>query len=413
MRLSSRVMSLPASSTLAVTAKAQALRREGVDVISFAAGEPDFPTPPVVVDAAVAALKAGQTRYGPVPGDPETREVIARKFATENGLPGVTRDHVVVSSGGKHSLALLLQALIDPGAGLDEVLLPVPAWVSYAPMTQLAGGRVVEIRTRADRDFKMTPEDLRRAITPRSRVLIINSPSNPCGTMYTPEELREIGAAVAEAARTVAPELVVISDELYEKILFGGIAHFSIGSMPEIAERTITVNGLSKAYAMTGWRVGYFGGSGTFGLQVAKAVATLQSQSTTAIPTFIMPAVRTALTQCADDVERMRRAFGDRAQIAYSLISGVPGVVCPKPTGAFYLFPDIGAHFGKASAGGRAITSAASFAEALLEEQRVAVVPGEDFGSGGERCFRLTFACSEKDIREGIRRINEFVGGLG
>lgn len=412
MRLSARVMTLPASSTLAVTAKAQALRREGVDVVSFAAGEPDFPTPPVVIDAAVAALKAGQTRYGPVPGDPETREVIARKLTSENGIPGVTRDHVVVSSGGKHSLALLLQALIDPGAGLDEVLLPVPAWVSYAPMTQLAGGRVVEIRTRADRDFKMSPEDLRRAITPRSRVLIINSPSNPCGTMYTPEELREIGAAVAEAARTVAPELVVISDELYEKITFGGIAHFSIGSMPEIAERTITVNGLSKAYAMTGWRVGYFAGSGAFGLQVAKGVATLQSQSTTAIPTFIMPAVRTALTQCAHEVERMRRAFAERAQIAYSLISGVPGVVCPRPTGAFYLFPDIVAHFGKTSTGGRAITSAASFAEALLDEQRVAVVPGEDFGSGGERCFRLTFACSEKDIREGVRRIKEFVGGL-
>ncbi len=412
MRLASRVESLPPSSTLAVTARAKELAREGVDVISFAAGEPDFSTPQMVVEAAVSALRGGQTRYGPVPGDPESRRVIAEKLTRENRIPGVTADHVVISSGGKHSLALLFQALIDAEAGMDEVLLPVPAWVSYAPMTTLAGGRVVEIPTTSANDFKMTPGQLERAITSRSRILVINSPSNPCGTMYSPEELRAFAQIIADAARTRAPDLVVISDELYEKIVFGGIDHFSIGSVPAIADRTITVNGLSKAYAMTGWRVGYFAGSGAFGLKVAKGVAKLQSQSTTSIPTFIMPAVTAALTKCEGEVARMREAFAARATIAYSLVAGIPGVVCPQPTGAFYLFPDVSAHFGKKSAQGREITWAAAFAEALLEEQRVAVVPGEDFGSGGEKCFRLTFACDEKSIREGIGRIRAFVEGL-
>lgn len=415
MQTSLRVRALKPSATLAVNAKAAALKAQGVDVLSFATGEPDFDTPEAIKMAAWEALRGGQTKYCPVPGDPATRKVLAEKLTRENGIPDCTADHIVISSGGKHNLYNLFQCLLDAprdGEAAQEVLLPVPAWVSYTPQVQLAGGKVVELLTTAAGDFKITAEQLKKAITPKSRVLVINSPSNPCGTMYSPEELKAIGRVVAEAAKTVAPELVVISDELYEKVIFGGVPHFSLGSMPEIAERVITVNGLSKAYAMTGWRIGYQGGSGAFGLAIAKACATLQSQSTTAIPTFILPAIRTAITQCEADVERFRQAFAQRAELIYGLAKKVPGMVCPQPTGAFYLFPDISAHFGKASAGGKKIGSAMEWAAALLEEQHVAVVPGEDFGSGGEKCVRISFACSDDAIRKGMGRIGEFVGGL-
>lgn len=415
MQTSFRVRALKPSATLAVNAKAAALKAQGVDVLSFATGEPDFDTPEVIKKAAWEALCAGQTKYCPVPGDPATRKVLAEKLTKDNGIPNCTADHVVISSGGKHNLYNIFQCLLDApkdGDAAQEVLLPVPAWVSYAPQVQLAGGKVVELLTTAAGDFKITPDQLKRAITPRSRVLVINSPSNPCGTMYTPDELKAIGRVVAEAAKTIAPELVVISDELYEKVIFGGVPHFSLGSMAEIAERVITVNGLSKAYAMTGWRIGYQAGSGAFGLAMAKACATLQSQSTTAIPTFILPAIRVAITQCDGDVERFRQAFAQRAELIYGLAKKVPGMVCPRPTGAFYLFPDISAHFGKTSAGGKKINSAMEWAAALLEEQHVAVVPGEDFGTGGEKCVRISFACSDEQIRKGMGRIGEFVGGL-
>lgn len=417
MQTSFRVRALKPSATLAVGAKAAALKAQGVDVLSFATGEPDFDTPSAIKQAAWEAMQAGQTKYCPVPGDPATRKVIAEKLTRENGIPECTPDHIVISSGGKHNLYNLFQCLLDaPTSGVGEpaqdVLLPVPAWVSYAPQVQLAGGKVVELLTTAADDFKITAEQLKRAITPRSRVLVINSPSNPCGTMYSPDELKAIGRVVAEAAKTVAPELVVISDELYEKVIFGGVPHFSLGSIPEIAERVITVNGLSKAYAMTGWRVGYQGGSGAFGLAVAKGCATLQSQSTTAIPTFILPAIRAAFALCDADVERFRQAFAHRAELIHGLAKRVPGMVCPRPTGAFYLFPDVSAQFGKTSAGGKKINSAMDWAAALLEERHVAVVPGEDFGTGGERSVRISFACSDEQIRKGMERIGEFVAGL-
>ena len=415
MRVSKRTLDLTPSATLAVSAKAALLAKAGVDVIPFAAGEPDFDTPEPIKRAAIEALLGGMTKYCPVPGDAETRAVIADRLTRVNGIPGVTPDHVVISSGGKHSLYQVFQALIDPpetGAPPWEVVLPTPAWVSYRPQAELAGARVVEIPTAPATDFKITPDQLRIAITPRTRAVIINSPSNPCGTMYTPEELRALGRVVAEAAVSAAPDIVVISDELYERLVFGGVPHFSIGSMPEIAERVITVNGLSKAYAMTGWRVGYFAGSGAFGLAVAGAVKKLQSQSTTSIASFILPAIRVALRDCDGDVERMRQAFATRAEIAFAAVREMPGVVCPKPTGAFYLFPDVSAHFGKTSAKGASVVSAMTFAAALLEEEHVAVVPGEDFGAGGEKCVRITFALAEDRLREGLTRMARFIAGL-
>lgn len=410
-----RLATLRPSSTLAVNARAQAMRAQGVDVLSFAAGEPDFDTPARIKEAAIAALREGMTKYVPIPGDPVTRSVIAEKLARENGIPNVTPDHVVLSNGGKHNLYLLLQALIDPhapGEPAQEVLLPTPSWVSYAPQVELSGGRVVELPTTPENDFKITPAQLRAAITPRSRVLILNSPSNPCGTMYTPDELRALAHVVVEASATTAPDLVVLSDELYEKIVYAGIPHLSIGSIPEIAERTITINGMSKAYAMTGWRIGYSAGSGAFGLQVAKALCAMQGQTTTHITSFTLPAIRVALTECAAEVEQMRQAFARRAELTYKLVRRVPGLLCPRPTGAFYVFPDVSAHFGKRSAKNVAIGSAAAFCEALLDEHHVAAVPGEDFLGWGVRCVRFSFACSEEQIERGLERLGAFVAGL-
>lgn len=415
MRLSARVQAIKPPVTLAMTARAAELRAAGVSVVSFAAGEPDFDTPEPIKQAAVQSLARGETKYAPIPGDPETRRVLADKLARENHIPGLTPDHVVVSTGGKHSLYQLFQALIDaPAAGEKpaEVIIPVPAWISYEAQAQLAGGRCVEVLTGASSNFTMTPEQLEAAITPRSRVLALNSPSNPCGTMYTPAALRDIARVVARAAASIAPDLVVISDELYEKITYGGVEHLSIGSIPEIAERVITVNGLSKAYAMTGWRVGYFACPGAFGLSLAKAVGRLQGQSTTSIPSFILPAVREAILHGGSDVERMRAAFARRAALAYDLVTAIPGLECPRPTGAFYLFADISVHFGKSTPGGRRIGSAMDFAQALLDDAHVAVVPGEDFGRGGERCIRITFAASDADIREGMARLARFVADL-
>lgn len=411
MQLSRRVQSLRPAATVAVSNRAKELCRKGVPVLSFGAGEPDFDTPPRIKQAAIDALNAGLTKYAPAAGDPETRAVIAEKLTRENGIPDCTAQHVVIAGGGKHALYLLFQALLDPPAPGEkpwEVLLPVPAWVSYDPMARLAGGEVVELGTTPQNDFKITPQQLEAAITPRSRVLLLNSPSNPCGTMYTPDEIRALAAVVERAAKTVAPDLVVISDEIYEKIIYGGIEHLSLGSIPGIAARTITMNGMGKAYAMTGWRVGYLAGSGEFGLQVAKATEKLIGQMTTSIAQFVFPAVRTAITQCADDVEQMRRAFARRAELIYSLSKEIPGWVCPRPTGAFYLFPDISAYLGKTSPGGRPLKAALDVGEALLEECQIAVVPGEDFGGCGHRHIRLSFACSDEQIREGMKRMAEF-----
>lgn len=316
--LSRRVTTLKPSVTVAFMNRAKAMQHAGQDVLSFAAGEPDFDTPQVIKDAAIQALLAGQTKYMPTLGDPETRAVIAKKLREENGIGGCTPEHITIGAGGKHSLFVAIHCLFDPpapGEAPPECVLPVPAWVSYVPIVELAGGKVVEVPTTVESDFKATPEQIAAAITPRTRLVILNSPSNPCGTMYTPDELRAIATVIDHAARTVAPNLVVLSDELYEKIVYAGINHFSIGSVPEVAERTLTLNGLSKAYGMTGWRIGYTGSSGEFGLRLTRAMGTLQGQMSTNITSFTYPAIRAALTQAAPQVEVMRRAFAQRAEV--------------------------------------------------------------------------------------------------
>jgi aspartate aminotransferase len=415
LKIAKRVATLVPSATVAVANRAKAMRRDGLDVLSFAAGEPDFDTPDRIKAAAIEALEAGQTKYMPTLGDPETRGVIAEKLRRENGLDGVTGDHVAISAGGKHSLFVACHCLLDParpGEAPQEVILPVPAWVSYAPIAELAGGRIVPVETTPEAGFRMSPAQLRAAITERSRLLILNSPSNPCGTMYSRVELEALAAVVADAAASIAPDLVVLTDEIYEKIVFDGHEHFSIGSVKSIADRTLTINGLSKAFAMTGWRIGYAAAPGEFGRRLINAMGTLQGQMTTNITSFSYPAIRVALTSCADDVERMRSAFEKRAVLVHKLSNAIDGFRSPRPEGAFYVFPDVSAHFGRTSPAGRPFKTALDFAESLLEEALVACVPGEDFGGCGGNHIRLSFACSEAQIEKGFERIDRFVGGL-
>lgn len=419
-------MGLKAPATLAMMGRAKAMTRAGIDVVNFGVGEPDFDTPQMIRAAAIAALNAGQTHYVPTIGDAETRTIIAEKLSRENGIAGLSAEHVAISTGAKQSLYLVVQSLVggearqrggetarqDQERSDDEVLLPTPSWVSYAPIVELAGGRVVELPTSAAGGFKITPAQLQGAITARSRLLLLNSPSNPCGTMYSAEELRALAAVVADAARTVAPDLVVVVDEIYEKIVFGGIPHFSIGSVASVAERTVTINGMSKAFAMTGWRVGYAAAPGEFGTSLIKAIDALQGQMTSCITSFVYPAIRVALKECAADVERFRQAFETRAGLIYGLVQGVPGLKCVKPTGAFYVFPDVSALFGKRTPKGARVGSSVDFATALLEEGHVAAVPGEEFGGCGVNHIRLSFACSEVEIRKGMERVAKFVGAL-
>jgi aspartate aminotransferase len=414
-QLSPRVINLKPSVTIAFMNRAKGMKAQGLDVLSFAAGEPDFDTPQPIKDAAIAALNAGQTKYMPTLGDPATRQAIADKFTNENGIPGLTADHITIGSGGKHSLFVACHVLFDfpaPGTAPHECVLPVPAWVSYAPLVELAGGKVVEVPTTVKTGFKASAEQIKAAITPRTRLVILNSPSNPCGTMYTPEELKAIGRVVHEASQTIAPDITILSDELYEKIVYGDVKHFSIGSMPEIADRVITLNGLSKAYGMTGWRVGYTAMPGEFGRKFTNAMATYQGQMSTNITSFVYPAIRTALKDCAPQVEMMRRAFANRAQIINARLAKIAGVINAPATGAFYAFPDVSSYFGRVTEGGRKVGSALDMCNAMLEENLLAFVPGEDFGGCGGNHVRISFACSEEQINKGIDRFEEFLGNL-
>jgi aspartate aminotransferase len=402
MDISTRARNIPPSSTLAITAKVRAMKAAGQDVIGFGAGEPDFTTPPLICEAAEAALAGGMTHYVPTPGTPEAREAVAAKLRDENGID-CTADHICINNGAKFTVFLALQALLDPG---DEVVLPTPAWVSYKPMIELAGGAMVEVATDATSSFKMTPQQLDDAITPRTKVLLLNSPSNPCGTMYAPDEVHALVAVLERH-----PHVTVVSDEIYERLVYGDEPNLSMGSLPSMRDRVVTINGLSKSFAMTGWRIGYACAPADDGALI-KAMNKLQSQMTSSITSFTMPAVVAALTDGRSEVERMRTVFAGRAALIHELVSKWEGVVCPRPTGAFYIFPDISFCFGRVSPGGVRIESAMEFAEALLEETGVAVVPGNDFLGPGSRHVRMSFATSEDLITEGCRRMQEWLGQL-
>ena len=399
---------LKPSATLAVSALVRRLRAEGRDVIGFGVGEPDFETPDNIKQAAIDALRAGETRYMPVAGEPKARQAIAEKLQRENGI-ACSPDDVVITVGAKHALYLALQCLLDPDDE-REVIVPTPAWVSYRPMIELAGGRVVEVPGALDNDYKITPAQLKAAVTPRTAVLMINSPSNPCGTMYDPDELRALAEVVEPHG-----QVTILTDEIYEKIIYGEAEHFSLGSIGAIADRVVTINGLSKAYAMTGWRIGYAcaPGSKSADASLAKAMAKIQGQMTSNITSFCYAAIVEALANGASSVEQMRQAFAERARLMYDRVTAMPGLRCPRPTGAFYVFPDVSAYLGKRSPAGRAIDSSSDFAEALVEEAGVGVVPGAAFGDAGEGHVRLSFACSTEQIEEGCRRLDEWLRTLG
>ncbi|MFB0986771.1 MAG: pyridoxal phosphate-dependent aminotransferase [Phycisphaerales bacterium] len=406
MKCSARVRSLRGSATLAVTARAKALRAEGRDVIGFGAGEPDCDTPDFVKQAAVDSLHAGHTKYAPTPGTTDLREAIAKRMREHNRID-CKAEHVVVTVGAKHAAYEVMQCLVDPG---DEVVIITPAWLSYRPMIELAGGIVVECAAPIKQGFKTNPDALRAAMTDRTVAVIVNSPCNPTGVCYSRDELTALAMVIAEH-----PTATLISDEIYEDLVYAEISTdavaFSPGSIPELAERTVTLNGLSKSMAMTGWRIGWAVAPGDGG-EVAKAMTRLQSQMTSGIATFLMPAAAKAVEHQSETSGAMRSVFVARAKLVSGLLGEIDRFKTVPPSGAFYAFPDISSCFGLVSPAGRRIDSAATFAEAILEEKEVAVVPGEDFGEIARDHIRLSFACNEDQIRAGLRRISDWVGSL-
>ena len=384
MELAARVDRVSPSITLAISAKAKAMQNEGIDVCSFSAGEPDFPTPKHICEAAKTALDEGKTRYGPAVGELELREAIASKLQQDNNL-NYTADNIIVTDGGKFSLFNLIQVLIESG---DEVIIPSPYWLSYPEMVKLADGTPVIVDTAAENDYKITPEQLERAITPKTKLFVFNSPSNPTGTVYTPDEVRALAEVVVDR------DILVVSDEIYEKILYDDAKHLSIGSInDEIFARTITSSGFAKSHSMTGWRVGYAAAP----LEILQAMAKIQGHSTSNVCTFAQYGAIAALESSQECVQEMLRAFSERRSYMYQAINDIPSLSCPKPNGAFYLFVDI-SKTGKKSL---------EFCEELLEVKQVAAIPGVAFGM--DNCIRFSYATDMDTIKEGVKRLSEFV----
>jgi len=396
-QLARRIRQIPPSATLALNAKANALKAQGVDVVNFGVGEPDFDTPDHIKQAAVAALESGFTRYTPVGGIPELKEAIIQRFEEDLGL-SYRPAEIMVSCGGKHALYNLFQVLFDPG---DEVVVPAPYWVSYPPMLMLAEAVPVIIPTREENGFKLTPEELRERLTPRTKGLILNSPSNPTGMVYSRPELEALAEVV------LAHDLVVISDDIYNRIIFDGLEFVNLAMLaPELKARTFVLNGVSKTYAMTGWRIGYAAGPEA---AIAAAV-NLQSQSTSNPTSIAQKASVAALRGPQDFVARMVGEFAWRRDDIYQRLLAIPGVTTPKPEGAFYIFPNFSAYYDRLKpAPGQSRSQA--LAEYLLEEARVAAVPGAEFGE--DACIRLSYATSRERIATGLARIREALEKLG
>jgi aspartate aminotransferase len=384
MKLAARVSQVTPSITLAIAAKAKAMKAEGIDVCSFSAGEPDFDTPAHIKAAAAKALDEGKTKYGAAAGEPKLREAIAHKLQKDNHLD-YKPENVIVTNGGKHSLYNLIVALIDPG---DEVIIPSPYWLSYPEMVTLVGGKSVIVPTDASTGYKITPEQLRKAITPKTKLFVLNSPSNPTGMVYTPEEIKALAEVVVDA------DIYVVSDEIYEKILYDGAQHISIGSLgKEIFNRTLISNGFAKAYSMTGWRLGYLAGP----VDIIKAASSIQGHSTSNVCTFAQYGAIAALEDSQDCVEEMRQAFAKRRQVMLDRLNAIPGLSTAKPDGAFYLFPDIS----------KTGLKSLEFCDALIEEHKVAVIPGIAFGADDN--IRLSYATDLATIEKGLDRLEKFV----
>lgn len=397
MAISERAKRTNPSPTLAVTSRAKRMKAEGIDVISFAAGEPDFDTPQNVKDAAIKALQEGFTKYTPSSGIVELKQAICAKLKRDNGLD-YAASQIVVSNGAKHSIYNAILALCNPG---DEVIIPTPYWVSYPEMVQLADGVSVFVQTDEATGFKITPDMLRKAITPKTKILILNSPSNPTGAVYDRSEIEDIAHIAVENG------FYVISDEIYEKLVYDGREHVSIASFgDDIKKLTVTVNGLSKSHSMTGWRVGYTASE----QEIADAMERIQDNTTSNPVSFVQRGALEALNGPQDSVEMMAREFDRRRRVMVNGLNSIPGIVCPEPGGAFYVFPNISALIGR-SFGQWAITGAETFADYLLNgDAKVAVIPGTGFGADAN--IRLSYATSMEAIEKGIERIREAVSKL-
>jgi len=387
MKIADRVNILTPSLTLAISAKAKAMKAEGIDICSFSAGEPDFDTPVHIRDAAKLALDQGKTRYGPTAGEPQLREAIAQKFQRDSGL-NYQPTNVIVTNGGKHSIFNLVLALVNPG---DEVIIPAPYWVSYPEMVKIAGGKPVIVPTTEETGYKITPAQLRSAITEKTKLFVMNSPSNPTGMVYSLSELEELAAIIVEK------DILVVSDEIYEKIVYDDTKHFSIASLnPEIYRRTLISNGFAKAYAMTGWRVGYLVGAE----EIIKACNLIQDHATSNVCTFAQYGAIAALNSDQSCVEVMRQSFAERRAIIYDLINAIPGISCCQPQGAFYMFVNIS----------QTGLNSLDFCNGLLQTQQVAVIPGIAFGD--DHHIRISYATDLPTIEKGMARLASFVQSL-
>ncbi|MCT1602276.1 pyridoxal phosphate-dependent aminotransferase [Kocuria sp. p3-SID1433] len=395
-RISRRIAAIAPSATLAVDAKAKALKSEGHPIIGFGAGEPDFPTPAHIVQAAAEALQdPSNFRYSPGPGLPELRRAIADTTAQRSGWQ-VEPSQVVVTNGGKQAVYEAFAAVLNEG---DEVLLPAPYWTTYPEAIRLAGGVPVEVFAGAEHGYKVTPEMLEEKITDRTKAILHCSPSNPTGAVFSSEETRALGAWAVEKG------IFVIADEIYQQLTYDGTPFTAIaGACPELGENVIVVNGVAKTYAMTGWRVGWLIGPA----DVVKAVSTLQSHLTSNVNNIAQRAAVAALTGPQDDVVAMGEAFDRRRRLAVEMLSAIDGVTVPEPQGAFYVYPDVSALLGRDYDGSTPQTSA-ELAGLILEKAQVAVVPGEAFGPSGY--FRLSYALGDDDLREGLTRLQDFLGG--
>ena len=398
MALSKNVQRIQPALTMVISTKAAAMRRAGIDVIALSAGEPDFDTPQHIKEAGIRAIQEGFTKYI-VPGSGllELREAVCRKFKEDNGLD-YTPEQVIINNGAKHSLFQAVATLLDPG---HEAIIPTPYWVTYSEQPRLVGAESVIVPTRPENGLKLTADEFRRAITPRARMLFLNTPSNPSGAVYSREELQ----ALAEVA--VEHNIYVLSDEIYEKLVYDGAEHHSIAAMgKEIKELTIVVNGVSKAYAMTGWRIGYAGASE----EIIAGMTKVQSQEVTHPASISQKAAVVALNGPQDTVAEMRVEFDARRRYMVERLNAIEGVQCALPLGAFYAYPEVSVYYGR-RAGSRKIEDSVGLCEYLLEEGKVACVPGAGFGT--EEHIRLSYATSMENIEKAMDRVEEAMGRLG
>ena len=387
-KLSNRIKNLPVSATLAMAAKARELKENGIDIIGLSLGEPDFNTPDFIKNAAVQAIEDNYNSYTPVDGYLDLKKSICKKFKRDNGL-NYNVNQIVVSTGAKQSIANTIQVLINPG---DDVLLVAPYWVSYSAIVTLAEGNPIEIRSDISSDFKITASQLDNSITPNTKLVIINSPNNPSGTVYTKDELIELSMVLEKY-----PNIYVLSDEIYEHINYG-VPHFSFAKIPSMFNRTITVNGLAKAFAMTGWRIGYIGAPDW----IAKACTKMQGQITSGTNCIAQRATIAALDASVGEIKYMVDEFKERRKLIIDLLNNIKGIKVNQPMGAFYVFPDISDFFGK-TIKGKTIKNASDFAIFLLEESHVATVTGDAFGCPNN--IRISYAASKEQIAEAIKRI--------